>query len=93
MKYRIHFIFMILIFAAILFAGLFLDNQPFNGTNYSYIQYTRPVGIDVCSQTVAVGMAGQYESQGCNQLVNHDANYYYYGTVNSYSGQYVPYIQ
>ena len=93
MKYKMHFIFTLLIFAAILFVGLFLDNQPFGSVSYPYIQYTRPVGIDVCSQTITVGMAGQYESQGCNQLVNHDANYYYYSAVNSYSGQYVPYVQ
>lgn len=93
MKYARHFILTFLIFVAILFVGLFLDNQPFGNTGNSSAQYVRPVSVDVCNQTIPTGLAGQYQSQNCNYLVNRDFNYYYYGTVNSVSGQYVPYVR
>jgi hypothetical protein len=93
MKYARHFLATFLIFIVILLIVIFIDNQPFGVGSRLALQYYRPVTVDVCNQTIARSWNGQYESQGCNQAVNHDANYYYYGTVNSPTGEYVPYVR
>ncbi len=95
MKYKRHFLAIFLIFLAILAVSFFVSNQPFPGTSYGYgyVPYFKPVTVDVCNQMVVGSWSGGYSSQGCNQVVNHDANYYYYGTVNSGTGQYVPYFK
>jgi len=92
-EYKRHFLFVTLVFIGVLLLGLFLNNRSFGGFGYSYLEYKRPVSIDVCYQTNAVGFRGQFGSLDCNQLVNYNLNYYYYASVNSQLGQYVPYIK
>ncbi len=96
MKYKKHFLAIFLIFLVILAVGLLISNQPFWGTSYGgyvYVPYFKPVTVDVCNQTISGSWGGEYASQGCATAVSHDANYYYYGTVNSGTGQYVPYFK
>jgi hypothetical protein len=92
MKYAKHFIITLLIFLAVLVAGLFLSNQSFTGSS-RIAYYSKPVTVDVCNQTIAGSWTGTYESQNCSTAVNHDWNYYYNSTVNSGSGIYVPYMK
>ncbi len=91
MKYARHFIVTLLIFLALLVAGIFLTNQPSVSYSMSPV-YSKPVTIDVCNQNITRSWTGAYESQGCATTVGHDWNYYYQSTVNNGSGTYVPYM-
>ena len=94
MRYARHFIVSLLIFVALIAAAFLFSGQPY-GSLYPATQayYYKPVTVDVCNQTITRSWDGQYESQGCATGINHDANYYYYGTVNGVYGTYVPYMR
>lgn len=94
MKYARHFVITFLFFIAIILAALFFNYQPFKLPSSPVVsRYIPPFSIDVCQQTIPQSSNGQYQSVICDNSVNHDANYYYYGTVNSGYGTYLPYTQ